>query len=92
MRGELTNCVDCHMPLTAKTGAGSYGLLLGTPSGDDSDEEIVYWKGDISSHLFDVPFKSNPGVSGVIPGRAMPVPYTKNCAQTCHDAAGLRYQ
>jgi len=44
-------CVDCHMPKTAKTGAGRPGI-----SG--------HWQNDVSSHMFDVPSKSASSLSG----------------------------
>lgn len=83
-------CVRCHMPQTSKTGAGRYGLLLGTPTGTSADDNITYFENDASSHVFDVPDKDNPGVRGVKPASAMPIPYTNHCA-TCHDAGSLQY-
>lgn len=83
-------CQDCHMPKTAKTGSGDYGLLLGTPTGTSTDPQITYFENDITSHVFDVPRKTNVGVAGVTPGSAMPIPYTNDCG-TCHDAQNLKY-
>jgi len=86
--GPLTECTQCHFYDTAKTGAGRYGRVIATPTGNPSDENIVYWENDISSHLTALPFKTNSGVAGQIPGQAMPVPYTNVCA-VCHDVSGL---
>ncbi len=85
-----TTCILCHMPRSAKTGAGGYGILLDTPTGTSTDPDITYFENDISSHVFDVPLKTNVGVAGVTPGSAMPIPYTNNCG-TCHDASNLQY-
>jgi hypothetical protein len=65
-------CGDCHMPKTAKTGAGDPGVVL---------ESVQYWRNDITSHLFKVPDRSwaNPPTS-------MPVPYTDACGG-CHSEA-----
>ena len=75
------SCVDCHMPKTMQTGAG-FGKGL---TGKDGKN---YWVNDISSHIFDVPRKSNKAVSGVESGKAMPIPYTNSCG-TCHDVDKL---
>ena len=87
MKGHLTRCIDCHMPGTANTGgiAGSFGRMIKTPPYADATEEEnnAYWEGPINSHVFDVPLKTNVGVDGVPPGRAMPIPYTGACG-TCH--------
>ena len=87
MKGELTRCIDCHMPGTANTGgvAGDFGRMIRTPPYADAAEEerSAYWEGPINSHVFDVPLKTNVGVDGVPPGRAMPIPYTSACG-TCH--------
>ncbi|MEW6743652.1 MAG: cytochrome c3 family protein [Planctomycetota bacterium] len=91
MNGPQARCADCHMPKTAKTGAGRYGLLLGAPTGGSSDAQIVYWENDISSHIYDVPSKFNAGILGKTPGQAMPVPYVNRCG-TCHDASQLKYR
>jgi predicted CXXCH cytochrome family protein len=74
-------CIDCHMPKTMQTGAG---LGKGSMRKDGKN----YWVNDISSHLFDVPRKSNKAVKGVAPGGAMPIPYTKGCG-ACHEVEGL---
>jgi hypothetical protein len=47
------------------------------------EENSAYWQGPLKSHVFDVPLKTNVGVKGVLPGRAMPIPYTGACG-TCH--------
>ncbi len=78
---EQINCINCHMTKTMQTGAG-----LG--KGRDGKDGKNYWMNDISSHLFDVPRKTNPAVKGVEPGRAMPIPYTNACG-ACHDAGNL---
>lgn len=83
-------CVACHMPKTAKTGSGEYGILLGPPTGTSTDPGITYFENDITSHVFDVPRKINVGVAGVLPGSAMPIPYTNSCG-TCHDAGSLQF-
>jgi hypothetical protein len=87
MKGQLTRCIDCHMPGTANTGgiAGDYGRMIERPPyGDAAGEEMnAYWEAPINSHVFDVPLKTNVAVRGVPPGRAMPIPYTSSCG-TCH--------
>ena len=47
------------------------------------EETNTYWEGPLHGHVFDVPLKTNVGVDGVPPGRAMPIPYTGACG-TCH--------
>jgi len=87
MKGELTRCIDCHMPGTANTGgiAGSFGRMIKTPPYANAQEEEnnAYWQSPLKSHVFDVPLKTNVAVAGVPPGRAMPIPYTSSCG-TCH--------
>jgi hypothetical protein len=87
MKGQVTRCIDCHMPGTANTGgiAGEFGRLLKTPpySNAQEEESNAYWHGSLKSHVFDVPLKTNVAVRGVTPGRAMPIPYTSSCG-TCH--------
>lgn len=87
MKGHLTRCIDCHMPGTANTGgiAGNFGRMIKTPPYADAAEEEnnAYWESPINSHVFDVPLKTNVGVKGVLPGKAMPIPYTGSCG-TCH--------
>lgn len=76
----LTACETCHMPRTARDGAGRPGLL-----GSVRAAEGRFWEGDLSSHVFDVPRRENPGVvaEGKNPATAMPIPYTNGCG-TCH--------
>jgi hypothetical protein len=87
MKGKLTRCIDCHMPGTANTGgiAGNFGRMLKTPpyTNAQDEENNAYWEGNLKSHVFDVPLKTNIAVDGVVPGRAMPIPYTAACG-TCH--------
>ena len=87
MKGQLTRCIDCHMPGTANTGgiAGDYGRMIRTPPYANAQEEenSTYWQGPLKSHVFDVPLKTSVAVDGVAPGRAMPIPYTAACG-TCH--------
>jgi hypothetical protein len=83
------SCIDCHMNKTAKTGSGHYGYLLSAPTGTAADSTEIYFENDISSHVFDVPKKTNVGVEGVLPEKAMPIPYTQACA-TCHDPSLLQ--
>lgn len=86
----IATCVDCHMTKTAKTGAGDYGFLLDNPTGASTDADITYFENDITSHVFDVPRKTNVGVTGVQPAKAMPIPYTNSCG-TCHDPSKLQF-
>lgn len=78
---EDITCLSCHMTKTMQTGAG-----LG--KGKDAADGRNYWTNDITSHLFDVPRKTNVGVKGVEPGKAMPIPYTNACGG-CHNAEKL---
>ena len=78
---EAINCVDCHATKTMQTGAG---LGKGLSKKDDK----TYWMNDITSHLFDVPRRTNKAVKGVEPGKAMPIPYTNACG-ACHDVDNL---
>jgi len=86
----VARCVDCHMNKTAKTGSGHYGFLLSAPTGEATDVTETYFENDVSSHVFDVPGKSNAGVAGVTPASAMPIPYTQGCSN-CHDPADLQH-
>jgi len=88
---SLPYCTDCHFYKIAKSGAGERAILFGSPTGASTDAEFTYWKGDISSHLTTVPFSNNKGVLGITPGKAMPIPYTNQCA-TCHNVSILKYQ
>ena len=90
--GNQTTCVKCHMAKTAKTGAGHYGLLLGTPTGTVADESITYWENDVSTHLFrGPPTPQHPSVAGVLPENAMPIPYTNSCGSPCHNISPLQF-
>ena len=75
-------CTSCHSTKTMQTGAGIGKGLAGR-------DGKIYWVNDITSHLFDVPRKDNPGVKGVEPGKAMPIPYTNSCGAGSHDASNL---
>lgn len=68
---DFASCSDCHMPRTATTGAGEPGVTIGG---------VLYWQGDISSHMFDVP----PGT--VSRDTRMATPFTNSCASSCHTA------
>lgn len=86
MKGKLTRCIYCHMPGTAiDMQGGNYGTFVKAPPFNSSDEESknVYWEGSINSHTFKVPFKTDIGVKGIEPGKAMPIPFTTSCG-TCH--------
>ena len=95
MKGQLTRCIDCHMPGTANTGgiAGDFGRMIKTPPYANAQEEEnnAYWQGPLKSHVFDVPLKTNGAVDGVSPGRAMPIPYTGACG-TCHVVSELPFK
>lgn len=95
MKGHLTRCIDCHMAPTANTGgiAGSYGRMIKTPPYANANEEQdnAYWEGPMRSHVFDVPLKTNIMVRGVLPGKAMPIPYTGSCG-TCHKVVELPFK
>ena len=95
MKGLQTRCIDCHMPGTANTGgvAGDFGRMLETPpyASAAAEEQQAYWQGPLKSHVFDVPRKTNVGVDGVVPGRAMPIPYTSACG-TCHAVKELPFK
>lgn len=85
---EKASCVSCHMTPTVQSGAGEMGLRQGKAD-EKSTENNTYWQGDIGSHLMDVPRKTSKGVAGVVPGKAMPVPYTNRCGR-CHDVSKLK--
>jgi predicted CXXCH cytochrome family protein len=95
MKGQLTRCIDCHMPGTANTGgiAGDFGRMIKTPpyASAQDEEANAYWQSPMRSHVFDVPLKTNVGVAGVAPGRAMPIPYTSSCG-TCHAVGELPFR
>jgi hypothetical protein len=79
---DKITCSNCHDTKTMQTGAG-----MG--KGMDGKDGKNYWQNDITSHLYDVPLKSNIGVKGVEPGKAMPIPYTNKCGAACHDTRSL---
>lgn len=88
--GNQTTCVRCHMAETAQSGAGRFGILLGTPMGGPGDDSITFFQNDISSHLFlDIPRKTHEDVAGMLPADAMPIPYTRSCGSPCHNAGQL---
>ena len=95
MKGAMTRCTDCHMPGTAIVGgiAGEFGRMLKPPPYANAAEEErnAYWEGPINSHVFDVPKKTNVAVRGVVPGSAMPIPYTASCG-TCHSLNELPFK
>jgi predicted CXXCH cytochrome family protein len=66
-------CVDCHMPKTAKSGSGLKQLTIGA---------TTYYSGDISSHMFDVPMRASIAQKG---SGMMAIPFTNACA-LCHVA------
>ncbi|MEK6673505.1 MAG: cytochrome c3 family protein [Nitrospirota bacterium] len=81
MAHEKISCIDCHTTKTMQTGAGFGKGLIGKDGKN-------YWMNDVTSHIFDVPRKTNVGVKGIEPGKAMPIPYTNTCG-SCHQADGL---
>jgi hypothetical protein len=95
MKGQVTRCIDCHMPGTANTGgiAGDFGRMIRTPpyASAQEEENNAYWQSPLKSHVFDVPLKTNVAVDGVPPGRAMPIPYTAACG-TCHVVSELPFK
>lgn len=95
MKGLATSCMDCHMPGTMIAGgdAAHYGRAIKLPVYKNAKEEAksVYWEGHINSHVFDVPRKTNVGVWGVDPGKAMPIPYTATCG-VCHVVSELPHR
>lgn len=86
--GNDTLCSDCHMPRTAKSGAGQAGLSYFGVTSSTRTSGNTYLMGDISSHLFDFIDKFNLGVAGSTPGDAMPSPYTNACG-ACHSVDEL---
>jgi hypothetical protein len=66
-----TGCTDCHMPKTAKSGAGFRQNTI---------ENVTYYSGDIASHLFDVPRRTSVATKT---SDMMPIPYT-NAYGLCH--------
>lgn len=72
-------CVNCHMDLTGKTGAGTLSA---------ADASHQYFDNDIRDHSFIMPRRDNPGVKNYTladdaSGKAMPIPYTRACG-SCH--------
>jgi predicted CXXCH cytochrome family protein len=88
--GGATRCIDCHMVQTARAGAGRYAHLLAVPTGTITDLMWTYYDNDLRSHLFRLPRKTHPDVKGVLPGLAMPIPYTGACGVGCHNVAPLQ--
>jgi predicted CXXCH cytochrome family protein len=72
-------CVDCHVTKTSSSGAGS-NPTTAKPGGTSG---LKYYQGDITSHLFDVPAKTDTS-----PASPMPVPYTNNCG-LCHNMSSM---
>jgi predicted CXXCH cytochrome family protein len=70
--GDLL-CTDCHMPMTAKSAAGSLGAMI---------QGVQYYSGDTASHVFDVPRPADIKTKGPF---MMPVAYTSACGP-CHVA------
>lgn len=79
---DKITCSNCHDTKTMQTGAGFGKGMMGKDGKN-------YWLNDITSHLYDVPLKSNIGVKGVEPGKAMPIPYTHPCGAACHNTSAL---
>jgi predicted CXXCH cytochrome family protein len=73
--GIGANCVDCHMPKTAQTGAAQ-PTLVGASSGTQ------YTWSDVTSHAFDMPRKA------VSVATRMPTAYTNPCG-ACHTGSGM---
>ena len=67
--------------------------MIQTPPYADAEEEAqnTYWESPMRSHVFDVPLKTNIMVRGVLPGNAMPIPYTGSCG-TCHEIDELPFK
>ncbi len=94
MKGSLTLCINCHMPGTVnEMQGGIYGAFINRPPFNNSKEEDnnVYWHGQIKSHTFKVPYKTDIGVRGIEPNKAMPIPFTNACG-TCHSPFIYRLQ
>ncbi|MGK5092082.1 cytochrome c3 family protein [Deltaproteobacteria bacterium TL4] len=77
--GNNVTCVDCHNTKTANSGAG-----LNATSSFVGDSGTKYFRGDITSHLFDVPRKATASSTNT-----MPVPYISGCAGACHSGSNL---
>jgi cytochrome c553 len=90
--GIGTVCARCHMPATARGGAGTPGIQFGPLTGTVADDDLIYYRGDRTSHLFGaLPRRAHPDVAGEQPTRAMPIPFTDGCGQGCHDATPLPF-
>lgn len=76
--GTGAECMSCHNPKTSSSGAG---LSATNPFVGASNTR--YFKGDISSHLFDVPMRS-----AISTTNTMPIPFTDRCG-ICHSGSGL---
>lgn len=84
--GVGTVCTRCHMPNTGRGGAGTTGIQLAPLTGTMSDENLVFYRNDVSSHFFGrVPRKTHPDVLNVTPFYAMPIPFTDGCGTSCHN-------
>ena len=87
MKGHLTGAstVTCQELQIPEEIAGDFGRMIKTPPYATAPEEEANAdrESPLRSHVFDVPLKTNVGVDGVSPGRAMPIPYTAACG-TCH--------
>ncbi len=79
---DKITCSNCHDTKTMQTGAGLGKGMIGKDGKN-------YWLNDITSHRYDVPLKTNVGVKGVEPGKAMPIPYTNPCGTACHNTSAL---
>lgn len=79
---DKITCTSCHDTKTMQSGAGKGRGMMGRDGQN-------YWVNDITSHIYDVPRKDNVGVKGVVPGKAMPIPYTNACGAACHDTKNL---
>ena len=67
-------CVQCHMPKTAKSGSGTAEATIAG---------VTYYHGDISSHVFDVPRRASIATKDA---QMMAIAYTNACG-ACHFAA-----
>jgi len=78
-------CIECHFTKTAKSGSGNP-----TP-GMIGASTTKYYQNDISSHLLDVPQKTNAVQTNSADSHAngvMPVPFTNVCG-SCHSNASM---
>jgi len=76
-------CIQCHITKISSSGAGNNAAdpTIGVTTG------AKYFQGDISSHLFSVPLKTEATPTT----DPMPVPYTNNCGGVvgCHNMNAL---